>query len=57
VETFQLNATSLLSNNLKTHKITINKKVAAATFVAEIDYNVAESSSRVSSAQQQGQQV
>jgi hypothetical protein len=44
----------MLSNHLKTHKITITETVATATFVAEKDYNVAESSSRVSSAQQQG---
>jgi hypothetical protein len=43
-------STSSFNNHLKTHNITINEIVATATFVAETDYNVAESSSRVSSA-------
>jgi hypothetical protein len=47
-------STSSFNNPLKTHKITINEAVPTAKFVAETDYNVAESSSRVSSALQQG---
>jgi hypothetical protein len=44
-------STLSLSIHLKTHKIIITEMVATATFVAEMDYSVAKSSSRVSSTQ------
>jgi hypothetical protein len=46
-----LSSTSSLSSHFKTHKTTTNETVATATFVAETGNNVAESLSRVSSAQ------
>jgi hypothetical protein len=46
-------STSSLNNHLKT-PITINETVATATLIAETVYNVAKSSSRVSSEHKQG---